>query len=444
MTAFALTDEPFTPLRQALERLEEAVSPLSGIVTAVLRTTTTPEHTPLPNHACELASSRRTLGAATVEYGSGAGLRHDVARAAAIGEALERYSASFLPEDRLWHGTARRLGERAVRPRTFALFHPQQLAQPGFPFAPFTEETETDFVEGIRVITGEPAYVPAGLVFLWPAPGGGRPIAYPTSSGLACAPTATEATLAALLELIERDAVMLAWNCRLSLPLLDWSDDRAVSAQDERFFATTAVRYSVLDGSVFLGVPVAIAVTHGPPGSGGALAVGAACAAEARDAWLKALSESFGVYRWLCIKSPAGHAVKAPEEVQTFDDHMLFYAREEQAALASFLDESDARVPISRVPALAGNRPRALLDAVVARLEERGLGVYAVDATSPDVRELGLSVVRVVCPELCQLDVSHTARYLGGHRLYNAPFDLGLARERLSVEQLNPYPHPFP
>ena len=43
---------------------------------------------------------------------------------------------------------------------------------------------------------------------------------------------------------------------------------------------------------------------------------------------------------------------------------------------------------------------------------------------------LGLRVVRVIAPELCQLDVSHRARFLGGRRLYTAPRDAGLLPRR--------------
>jgi hypothetical protein len=52
--------------------------------------------------------------------------------------------------------------------------------------------------------------------------------------------------------------------------------------------------------------------------------------------------------------------------------------------------------------------------------------------------------VRALAPELCQLDVSHTARFLGGERLYTAPRDAGLVPRRLRLADVNPHPHPFP
>ena len=441
-----VTEDRFTPVDDALERLEGAVSPLVGIVTQTMRTMHAPDETCIPNSACELAPAGRTLGAATVEYGSGAHPEDACAKAAAIGEALERYCGMFVPYDRTVVATARELGTPAVDPARFALFSANQLAQPGFPFAAFTANTRTVFVEGESLVDGSPALVPAELVFLGRIAQTLRPIAYSTTSGLACGASRNEARLAALLELVERDAVMLAWNNRLSLPLLDWSGDAWCVRLEQQYFRPAGLRYSVLDGSVFFGVPVTIAVLHGPPGSRAALAMGAGCSATMRGAWLKALSESFGVYRWLCMEIAGApeQPLPQPGEVKTFDQHMLYYASEERAGLASFLDASAARTTLEDAPELEGSTPSEQIVSVVRRLASREISAYAVDVTTPDVRSLGLHVARVIAPELCALDVWHAARFLGGSRLYTAAHDAGLRATPLTPAELNPHPHPFP
>ena len=436
----------FTPLADALERLEVAVSPLVGIVRQTVSTMHATDETGLANSACELAPTAATLGSATVEFGSGAHSDPARARAAAIGEALERYCGMFTPTDRLRVSTARELGRAAVDPSRFALFHPTQLATPGFPFVGFSSRTRTAFVEGFSLQDGSAVHLPAQLVFLGRVAPALRPIGYSTTSGLACGPTPTEAILSALLELVERDAVMLAWNATVSLPLLDWSGSDREEAVERRFFAPTGLRYAVLDGSRFLGIPVAIGVLHGPPGSRAALAVGGGSAATIQEAWLKALSESFGVYRWLCMEiasapeRPLAHA----EEVRTFEDHMLYFADEGRAALASFLDASRERTALDDVPPLEGGTPREQLDAIVQRLARHEISAYAVDVTTPDVRSLELHVFRVVAPELCPLDVWHAARFLGGPRLRTAALEAGLASAPVELADVNPHPHPFP
>lgn len=445
MTA-VLADEPFTAIESALERLDAAVSPLVGLVTRTISTTHTTDEASLPNCAAELASGRRPLGAETVDFGSGAHPDPAQARAAAIGEALERYSGLFVPREQLRLTTARALGDTAVRPDRFALFHPTQLADPTFPFAAFTEETRTMFVEGISLGDSHPVQLPAELVYLGRPATPLRPIAYSTSSGLACGPTFTEAVLAALLELTERDAVMLAWKCGLSLPLLDWAGDEALMSHDRRYFGSTGLSFTVLDGSAFLDVPIAIAVVHGPPDSRAALAVGAGAASTVGEAWLKAVAEGFGVYRWLRQQTIAHPDRERPEPraIESFDEHMLFYACAEQAGLASFLDASPERRPTREVTPLEGAGPRPQIEALVERLERHGVSAYAADVTAPDVASLGLSVARVVAPELCALDVSQRARFLGGTRLYRAAYEAGLVPAPLRLPDLNPLPHPFP
>jgi len=442
----ALADGPFTPVESALERLEAAVSPLVGIVTRTVSTTHTTDEASLPNCAAELASALRTLGGEAVEYGSGAHPRPERARAAAIGEALERYSALYVPREDVRVTTARSLGDAAVPPSRFALFHPVQLAEERFPFADFTENTTTAFVEGSSLDGGSPAHLPAELVYLGRPATASLPIAHSTSSGLACAPTFTEAVLRALLELVERDAVMLAWKCRLSLPLLDWTEDDHLLSYDRRFFGRAGIRFSVLDGSAFLGVPVAIAVVHGSADSGASLAIGAGAAATVGEAWLAATSEGFGVYRWLRQQTLAQPDAPPPDpdRIESFDGHLLYYARPEHAELAGFLDSSVERRPTRSVEPLEGVTPRSQIEAVLRRLTDHGLGAYAVDVTAPDVQSLGLSVARVVVPELCALDVSHRARFLGGPRLYTAAYDAGLAPTPLDLAGVNPLPHPFP
>ena len=441
-----LADEPFTPVERALEQLEQAVSPLAGIVSRTVSTTYTTDEASLPNCAAELASAVRTLGGRAVEYGSGAHPRPARARAAAIGEALERYSALYVPRESVQIATARSLGDAAVRPSRFALFHPAQHAEGHLPFAAFTDDTPTTFVEGTSLHDGSAVYLPAELVYLGRPPTGSVPIVYSTSNGLACAATFTEAVLRALLELVERDAVMLAWKCGLSLPLLDWTDDDDLQSYDRRFFAPTGVRFNVLDGSAFLDVPIAIAVVHGPPGSGASLAMGAGASATIRDAWLAAVSEGFGVYRWVRQQTLAQRdmPIPDPDQIETFDEHVLFYGPPDHADLAAFLDGSAERRPTRSIEGLEGARPRSQVEAVLRRLARHGLSAYAVDVTSPDVRSLGLSVARVIVPELCSLDVSHRARFLGGTRLYTAAHEAGLVPAPLEPADLNPLPHPFP
>jgi ribosomal protein S12 methylthiotransferase accessory factor len=439
-----LGDPPFTTVAASLERLEPVVSPLSGIVTATVRNTYAPDDARLVWVSGRTASCKRTTASSIPEWSGGTHPSSDVARAAALGEAVERYSGAYARADATILATARDLGPDAVAPERFALFHRRQLEAPRFPFVEFDSATRVRFVEGFALDDGSPAFVPSQLVFMsgW-FPDEER-IGLATSNGLACGATLEEAILAALYEVVERDAVMLAWKNSLSLPLLDWSDDEEIAAVDRRVFAPTGLRYSVLDGSAFFDVPVAIGVVHGPPDELTALGMGGGAGPTVSVAWLKALAEAFGVRRWLSLATLAAGPLPEALDVKTFDDHMLFYARHEKAMLAAFLDASDRRTPTPAVAPIPGDTPRAQIGELLRRLSGRGCSAYVVDVTPPDVASLGLHVVRVVAPELCALDVLHSARFLGGRRLYRAAHDAGVSDRAFRFEDLNPLPHPFP
>jgi ribosomal protein S12 methylthiotransferase accessory factor len=199
----------------------------------------------------------------------------------------------------------------------------------------------------------------------------------------------------------------------VSLPIQERQLQSVVPCEHERV---------ALDASVFFRVPTAIGVTRCTLAGQPALTVGAASAATGQEAARKALREAFQtrvLAKQLLSALPRGRRALEAHQVRTFDDHALYHALRENSASSAFLD---------------GGRERRHL----------GVGAYLVDITSPDVRDAGLWVVRVICPELCRLDAPHTARFLGGKRLYHAAYEAGLCARPLSFADINVDPHPFP
>ncbi|HVV57094.1 MAG TPA: YcaO-like family protein [Gaiellaceae bacterium] len=444
----ALRPVAATPLADSLPVLESFVSPYVGIVRGLVELARATDEARLVGYGALVADPLDPAGQRPTGHSGGSHWLRDAARAAALGESVERYSASYLPVERLVLATAGELGADAVDPESFALFHPRQYAVEAFPFAPFTREARVRWTRGFSLPDGRPVWLPAQLVYL-PLPGVNGDetlIGYATSSGVACAPTPEEAILSGLFELIERDAFMLAWTNRLSLPLLDWSGDEQLRTLDERYFAPSGLRYAAVDLGVFFGVPAALGVVHGTPGELGALGVGAGCGPTVAVAWRKALAEAFDVRAHVrdALYEDPSLLGRPAEEIGSFDDHIFFYGDEQRAAAAAFLDASAERRSTLDVAPVPGANVLELIEAVVAALARHGVSAYAADVTSPDVADSGLSVMRVVCPQLCALDVVDRARFLGGRRLYHAAFEAGLVPRPLALADLNPDPHPFP
>ncbi len=416
--------------------LETLVSPFVGVVRGVQEVLAGPEDLRLATAWCETA-----FVDAGAYSGAGSGTTFAEARTTAICEAAERYSASIPRCEEMVVATARELGDRAVDPRRFALFSDRQYRSSGFGYARFDRDTRLAWIEGRSLPDGDAAWLPAQLVHLSSRDDEPR-IAQVTSSGLACGATVADATLAALLELLERDGFMIAWKARLSLPLLQWDGNAELDAFDRTVLAPTGLARRVVDLSAFWDVPCAAAVVRSMAAESAPVGVGAAAAPTIARAVTKALDEATRVRSWADALRRGD--VPVPARIVHFEDHIRFYAEPENAARVDFLDGSAERRHVDAVAPLPGACAEARIEAICRRLARRGTSAYAVDVTSPDVADAGLAVVRVLAPELCALDVEHDSRLLGGRRLYEEPVRLGLRDRTLREEDVNPDPHPFP
>src|SRR5665213_1931383 len=276
--------------------LRRAVSPYTGIVRSLEECLHPPDEPPLFRFASEIGRGEPVLGEKLDHLSGigGAGLTRAEAASAAVGEALERYSGTFVPHEALVTATARELGDEAVAPEQFALFSEAQYATAGFPFQPFTSDTLVPWVRGCSVADRSPAWLPAELVFLGDLGNSGSTrIGYATSSGMACAEILDQALMRGLCELLERDAFMIVWANRLSLPALDLATDPELAELERRFFAPTGLSYAAIDLSVFHRLPTVLGVVRAPVWCPGALGVGAGTAPTIKRALWKALSEAF-------------------------------------------------------------------------------------------------------------------------------------------------------
>jgi ribosomal protein S12 methylthiotransferase accessory factor len=445
----SLRDVPFSNRAAGLRRLETFVSSYAGIVSDAHELLRRPGDLGLVRFGAVPTTSSELLGPSLAHLqgsSGGVGASRAEARAAAVGELLERYSASWTPPDSVI-ATAEELGPEAVAPESFALFAPEQYADPAFPFATFTRRTRLRWLRGFALPDGEPAWLPAQLVLLAQTLADGEPpLDDQSSSGLACGQTLEEAVLTGLFEVLERDAFLLAWLNRLSLPLVDWHDDPELTRLAARAFDPVRAPYDVVDLSAFWGVPTMMGVVRGRPGDGAAVGVGAASAATPQAALVKALGEAFCVRTWLLYlrEDNPWEPVADPDAVQSFSDHVCFYGDEDRLPRASFLWASPERRRLDELPALAEEGPFGQIRELCARIGVRGYRAYAVDVTSPDVAAGGLRVARAVVPGLVCMDADHRRRHLGGLRVLRGAAEAGLGPLLGSAVELNPDPHPFP
>ena len=457
-SGFSLGPVPVPDPEEVYGRLKRCVNSNTGIVKHLYPLTLYPSDPNFFKYSTIVCSANRFSGLApNSQINGGAGLTPTLAKLAAIGEALERYSSSLYDEKELVRSTFRKLSERIpsqhiLQPECLELFSPSQYQQPDFPFVPFHEDLETFWTWTYCMIQNRPVLAPAALVYLpYVFRKKEENFTYNTSTGLAFSYSLESAILGGIYESIERDAIMIMWYNRLMFPLVDLQDvpDDVESYLSSRFRLFKRERIHCVDVTTDIGVPVFFTVItgdgypHEPP-----LAVGAACRLNPVECFLKSTMEGFQTYAWARYLKQEKEITRdgmGEFRVSGFDKHVQFYTREENYEKAKFCFSSPKRVKLGGLPDLDTRDVYGNLMKAVELVKKAGFPHLLIkDVTSEDVRTLGGYVARVVIPKTVPLNMGTTRRFLAVRRIYDVPFKIGMRPSPTSPADLNPDPHPFP
>jgi ribosomal protein S12 methylthiotransferase accessory factor len=360
----------------------------------------------------------------------------ELARLAAVSETVERYvSLAPAPAHLLRRGPYAELPDAAVHPRRFALHSDRQCRRtPGL--QALTESKVADWCWA-HSLTGLPTLVPAALVYLRHSR---RPpnnfVAEATTTGIASHVSLSHAVLNGLCEVLERDALTIAWLNSLRLRALDPAGTRVADLLSGPL-ARSNYAFSIFSIPSDFPFPVVLAHARRKEGHPRA-AVGVACRPSPTEAAQRALLEVTQVILRLSAKPSV-----PPTRIRTIDDHGDFYATERGAGLLDEKLEADSTRMLSDVPRGADVTSATELTGAVQRLAGSGLEVLVVELTTADAASAGYRVVRVVVPGT--LDMSGDPRWprLGGERLYDLPVHLGLRPKRIPESRLNRLPIPL-
>ncbi len=344
--------------------------------------------------------------------GSSIGWDPESAEAACVGEAVERLQACALPDDQVIQASydAWPLSEPAVPPERWVLFHAEQYRQPGFPFAPFTRQSECAWVCCRQAHTGAPWWAPADLVFL---NAGGRHVhrfCPGLSTGLAAGRTGDPLVLRGLQEVIERDAVVGAWWGRYALEEFPVADLLKRIRADA---AARVLRPNLTYRCYRIASPfsdhVTMVTVAGADRHGWCFSVGAACRETAAASWNKSLLEAIHGRYYVRYLQQEMAASKSSAQPLTFRDHAVWYTMQPQLLKLTMLGQAQ---PLGRDPFPAGEETVASL---AARLgPDRPVLFRSMTAPPLATEGLGWHVLRVVVPGLQPLHGSHLLPHLGG------------------------------
>jgi ribosomal protein S12 methylthiotransferase accessory factor len=395
---------------------------------------------------------------------TGVGLTFGYALNSAIGEAVEGYCSTFIPDGlpfKTWK-ELNRTGCEALKPADCPLYSDAQYSQKNFPFHKFREDTPIRWVEGTSLLDRGIRLVPASLVYCdyHTIPGENR-ISYPNFTGVACGPSKDAAILSAIYETVERDAMMIWWLNQLPMPKCDLDSGFWFSSVFNDRFASTGLEYELWEITSDLGIPTFFALLTDLEEqifSGG-------CAAHL-DPEVAALKSLFECVQnrlgALALKRGVGSKIlnskakktvlqppKAPNSsnfIGTSDFCNLTHINQNleiytDPAMSSYLEHirtTPSEVSLNRngkINDVEGDLPHCL-----EILNKNDLDVILVDLTLPEIVDEELCVVRVLIPGLVPNSVTAWP-YLGCQRLYDVPERMGFFRKEEANLEKAPIPY---
>ncbi len=425
-----------------VEKLSQHISPITGVVTFL-------ERLPLPAESLYVFSAGqnmsrqpgdlRALQWSLRAYSCGKGVNEIEARASALGEAIERFSAVFQGDEMRMHGTLDELGDAAIHPNACMLFSERQYthrelwnlgaSQFSRVFEPFTDGDPIDWSPVWSVTGQRTRWLPTQYLYYGYPLGRDKLVAQADSNGCASGITLEAATLSGLYELVERDSAALWWYNRVQRPGVDLDSfgDPYIDRLREAY-AGFGREVWALDLTADLGIPAVGAFSRITNAAQEDILIAFAAHLEPRVAVLRAVTE---MNQYLPAVLPTADG-SAPTYLH--DAAFSTWCRTATLANRPYLHPNPEMQPsaASRWPAQASGDVGVDLAYCQGLIESRGLELIVLDQTRPDV---GLAVAKVIVPGLRHF----WPRFAAG-RLFDVPVALGWCAQETPERDLNPVP----
>lgn len=355
--------------------------------------------------------------------GLGVNEEQDVALIGCLAEALERYSMSFVPDKELVFCSLSELEKK----RTFSKFYTYNSMQYNR-YSTFFANPQEDKIHWTKIYKidndKEWKYWPASLIYL--PFNYSKPVSENTSTGMAAGLSKEECILNGLLELLERDALMINFTQRLNPPEIDIA---TIGGKNKKFIGKIKEKYKIKVYKLYsdINVPIYLSLIWKRVRGKIHYGIGASANLNSDEAINKSLKEC--LFTFFYSKNIMSERKDDPDNITALYEHFLYYQGRNFSKLL-FTSEK-----------IKYCKEITTLDKVLADLKKSGIDVYYKDLTTSDIMVTNIKVFKVVAPGLIDLNKTHLFPRLGADRFWEVPKKLGLDYEEDIEDGL---PHPFP
>jgi ribosomal protein S12 methylthiotransferase accessory factor len=345
------------------------------------------------------------------------------------------------------------LKNEALNPIKAGVHAKEQYKKDSFPFQPFDPDSPMKWVWGYSFYQERPILVPELLAYYSLECGQG--FVYETSNGCALGGSLEESIFYGIMEVVERDSFLMTWYAELPLPRLDpaSANDLELQMMIDRVRAVAGYDLYFYNSTMEHGVPSVWVMAKSRKQKGLNIICAAGAHLDPIRAVKSAVHELAAMMLTLDEKFEKGkeefiHMLADSSLVGKMDDHgMLYGLPQAEERLQFLLDDNRPQQTFAEAFKWKSKHNDLTddLQEILLKFRQLNLEVIVVDQSTPETKRNGLYCVKVLIPGMLPMTFGqHLTRVTGLERVLRVPMELGYREHPLTVEQLNPHPHPFP
>ena len=405
----------------------------------------------IPINMTTVSNSNLIDNSVGLSSGGGVSLCNEKSKIKAFGEFVERTCGVYNEHEhdvRIEYGSYEymlSLGKNCINLNKLVSYSESLYNDSNFQYTRYQNNMPISWMEGVDVTTGDSVWLPAQKVFIVPplmaeegTHCGG------ISTGLACGSCYAQAARSAILEVIERDSLMITWLFKQ--PGIAIDVDKIQNNNLQTLYShvmkhmTGEDKLYCFDISKTRGVYTILTFIRNELPSAYGLIISTASHANPEIALLKSIEELCQAHKFAYYNLYASNDRKLQQmeknEIDDLHKHFFYYSSSRHNRNIDFIFSSGIRENLSNMQNYAKNSTKEDYAYLLELLYQKGNQIFIADVTKAMFRKRGILVLRALVPDYVDLTTNYHHRHQKNSRLDYF--------QALYKTEFNEEPHPFP
>ncbi|MGD9489805.1 MAG: YcaO-like family protein [Calditrichaceae bacterium] len=402
------------------------------------------------HYSCRLTNLERVLSSNNNPlFSTNASLNKKQCELSAIAEALERYCAVMknYEDEQLYLSYNNKDGKNFIHPNTLPACSDSEYENPYNILSKPKENHKYYWTMCYDLINKKEIYVPSSFIYLQTTINSkSELITTPNSTGTAGGQTIEDATNNAILEGLEREAIMVTWLNQLPRHKIDLESINNTEIL-KRIDALEKLgnKVNLFDIRTDFSIPIIFCILQSKKYP--YITTSAAAKLSPIPAIVRALDEAYSTRKFAAYNEEIFKEriyYKDYKNVIDFEDHLYLYNMTDMQKKLDFLVQSKEKISIDSLPQnknILNSSSKQILEYFIKEFSKRNINLIVKDITTSDICNSSFKFVKMFSPELVWLTPNHNYRFLKNKRIKSCLPKMGF-NSFLNNEITN-LPHPF-